>query len=158
MANITPGSYRAKAVEHQFGKTSNDNEKIRVTFDIAEGEHKGKRLFWEGFFTEATVDRTLESLEYCGWDGESLTEMKGLGTQEVILVVENEKGTDGKMYLKVRWVNRLASRKLKNAIDASDVRSLEERIKAIMLDRRQKREESGDASFDYGGNEEGPPV
>lgn len=160
---ILPGTYRAKAVEHKLGESSTGKEQVLVTFEIQAGEHKGQRLFWYSFFTELTIDRTLESLENAGWDGESLSLMRGLGSREVELVCENERSEkDGKDYLRVRWVNKPRGASLKKELDRGGVLALEERLKGAMLARKQKREESGDDSFDYGANTngggDGPPV
>jgi hypothetical protein len=86
--------------------------------------------------------------------------MHGLGSKEVELVVEYEQGQDGKQYLRVRWVNQVRGGTLKKELDRGGVMALEERLKGAMLARKQKREEGGDDSFDYGANQhgDGPPV
>lgn len=162
MGAMGPGTYRAKAVEHKLGETSTGKEQVLVTFEVQAGEHKGQRLFWYSFFTDLTIDRTLESLEHAGWDGESLSAMHGLGSKEVELVCEFEKSQkDGKDYLRVRWVNEVRGAVLKKELDRGGVLALEERLKGAMLARKQKREEAGDDSFNCGANGhdgDGPPV
>lgn len=164
MPALTPGTYRAKAINHKLGETAKGGEQILVTFEILTGEHKGQSLYWYGFFTEKTLERTLESLEACGWDGESIAKAVGLGSKEVELVVEYETSqSDGKQYLRVRWVNAPRGAALKKELDRGGVAALEERLKGAMLARKAKREEAGDDSFDYGANGyrdggDGPPV
>ena len=170
MGAITPGKYRAKAVAHKLGKTSKGTEQVYIDFELTSGEHKGQHLPYYGYFTEATAERTLESLEYCGWDGNSLGEMRGLGSKEVELVVELERNDqDGKEYLRVKWVNRTGGG-VKEELDRGGVASLEQRMKGLMLARkannpnkstpreRQPGEDNYDPDFgptDYGDE---PPV
>jgi hypothetical protein len=162
---ITPGKYRAKATSKKFGKTSKGSEQIYVDFEITQGPHAGQHLAWYGYFSEKAADRTLESLEFCGWDGESsLLELKGFGSKEVELVAEIEKDDrDGREYLKVRWVNRIGGG-VKEELDRGGVAALDQKMKGIMLARKQKRanetpmREPGDDDFgptDYG---DMPPV
>lgn len=164
MSKLIPGNYTARAVEHKLGQGATGGEQVVVTFEISQGEHKGQRINWRGFFTEKTVERTLESLEFCGWDGDSIAKLAGLGTKEVELVCENEDGQDGKQYLRVRWVNKIRGATVKKELDRGGIIALEEKLKGAMIARKQKREESGDDSFDYGANgysnpdDDGPPV
>lgn len=163
MSKLVPGSYPARAVEHKLGEGANGGEQVVVTFELTQGEHKGQRINWRGFFTEKTVERTLESLEYCGWDGESIAKLSGLGSKEVEIVLENEEGQDQKTYLRVRWVNKIRGATVKKELDRGRVLALEEKLKGAMLARKQKREDAGDDSFDYGANGyrdggDGPPV
>lgn len=153
MAAITPGRYRARAVDHKFGKTSKGTDQVLVTFEVTQDEHKGHRFYWYGFFSEKTIDRTLESLEHCGWDGKGFKDMSSLRKNEVELTVENETN-EGETYLRVRWVNRLGGGGVKEELDAAGISALEERCQAAILDRRQRREYEG---ADAGGGD-GPPV
>lgn len=163
-----PGKYRAKALTFKFSKSSKGTEQVYVDFEITAGPFAGQRLGWYGFFSEATAERTLESLEYAGWDGSSLGELKGLGSKEVELVVDTEKNEkDGREYLRVRWVNRVSGGP-KVLLGRGEVTSLENRMKGLMLQRKQKRasegptREPGDDGFDqdFGPTEYGdePPV
>lgn len=163
-----PGKYRAKALSHKLGKSKNNTEQVYVDFEITAGPFTGQRLGWYSFFTDKTAERTLESLEYAGWDGESLSEMRGLGSTEVELVVETERNDqDNREYLRVRWVNRVSGGP-KVLLDRGQVSSLENRMKGLMLQRKQKRQaerpprESGDDSYDsdFGPTDYGdePPV
>jgi hypothetical protein len=142
MANaITPGKYRAKAKAHQWGRAKTGTELVRVEFEFTSGTVAGQSIYWDGFFTEKTQERTLESLEACGWDGASLKDLKGLGTKEVELVVELEKGNDGNEYAKVKWVNGLNRRAVQQELDAGSLSNLEQRMKGLMLQRQQKRQQ-----------------
>lgn len=133
------GNYQAIAKEFVFGRAGTGAEQVVVSFEIAEGEAKGQRITWRGFFTEKTHERTLESLEYAGWDGVSLQRLDGLGSKPCVLVIEDEEGQDGKMYPKVKWVNSLGGGvSVKERMESAEVANLEERMKGIMLERKQR--------------------
>jgi len=162
---MTPGKYRAKSVEHKLGKTSKGSEQIYINFEITAGPHTGQQIGAYLYFSEKTAERTLESLEYCGWDGNSIRELRGMGTKEVELDVGLEKGDDGREYLRVRWVNKIGGG-VKEELTGAGVAALENRLKGMMLARKQKRvamrepgddsEEFGPTNYDHMGDE--PPV
>ncbi len=110
----------------QFGYTSTDKKQVAIAFEITEGEFKGRRLTWFGFFTEKTYERTLESLRYCGFKGDDLSAAQHQDLdQEVSLAIEHEASQkDGKIYPTVRWVNgsRSGGVKLAKPMSADDLR------------------------------------
>src|SRR6478609_8650524 len=137
---IPAGSYQAVAKEFVFGRASTGSEQIVVSFEIANGDQVGQRIAWRGYFTEKTEERTLESLEYAGWDGVSLGKLSGLGSKPCVIVVEHEEGQDGKTYAKVQWVNSLGGgMSVKEKLETNEIRNLEERLKGLMLERANKR-------------------
>jgi len=137
---LAQGSYQAVAKEFVFGRAGNGTEQVVVSFEIASGESAGQRISWRGFFTEKTCERTLESLEYAGWDGVSLARLAGLGSKPCVIVVEHEDGQDGKTYAKVQWVNSLGGGlSVKEKMQSAEIAELEERMRGIMLDRASKR-------------------
>lgn len=118
---LEPGKYYGHAVEAVLGTTSTGKEQIAVVFEL--DEPAGQRITWYGYFTEATEERTIESLRYMGWKGLDFsvfaygrlmpTEMM----ETVELVVEHEHGNDGIPRAKVRWVNRSAGPAVKDPMD-----------------------------------------
>lgn len=116
--SLSPGTYRARPVSAALGYTMNGNEQIAVTFETL--DPAGERITWYGFFTEKTSDRTLQSLRYCGWQGNDMSDFAGESLpagfdQEVDIVVEREE-YKGKTYTKVAWVNNGGSMALRNAM------------------------------------------
>lgn len=135
MAELTPGRYIARALRWEFGRSSRGNEQVAVVFQIASGEHAGRCLTWYGAFTEKTVERTLDSLQYCGWDGRSLREMRGMGTQDVELDVQIERSpVDQRERLRVKWVNKVGGG-FKEKLSTADIGALDQRLKGYMLAR-----------------------
>jgi hypothetical protein len=113
---IEPGYYRAAAVPIvldgaetyvQFGESSKSGTpQVVVNFEVLEGPEQGRRIAWFGYFTDKTVNRTIESLRFCGFKGDDLAlAVTQKLDQEVQIAVAHEE-YDGKPQAKVRWVNR----------------------------------------------------
>jgi len=115
---IAAGKYTARAVgEVVLGKSkTKDTPFIEFYFEVRGGECSGERVRWTSYFTEKTSERTIQSMQLCGWDGDDLAvfsdgKLHGLNKKDVSIVVElesykNEKGED-RTTPKVAWVNRI---------------------------------------------------
>jgi hypothetical protein len=126
------GTYKAKATDEvTLGQSRTKGTPfVGLYFKVTEGEFAGQLIKWEGWMTANTAERVLQSLQYCGWRGDDISELprnpNGLCDNEVEIVVEMEPYTgddpdkQGKSYPKVQWVNR-AGGKPKFAGDAMDV-------------------------------------
>ena len=95
------GTFRAKAVDADFGETSTGKPQVAVQFAIIdEGPRANQRVTWYGFFTPDTEARTVESLRYCGCTfgphGTDITDVTGLDTNEVEVTLEENEYTDDK--------------------------------------------------------------
>jgi hypothetical protein len=115
---ITAGTYKAKVQgECVLGEARTGSAFIQFYLTIIEGDHKGERVRWAGYFTENTNERSIKALQTCGWQGDDLAEfvdgqLHGLDANDVEIVVElepydgpNEKH-QGKSFPKVAWINR----------------------------------------------------
>lgn len=142
---IEKGNHIAKPLGYVFGKSKNKGtDQVSVTFQFEGGPNSGKRMTWNGFFTEKAAERTLEALEHCGWDGSSLKAMTGFGSKNVELVIDEEPGTDGEMYPTIKWVNKLFARGPAHVYDAAEVDGLEARMASIIAKRKSERGEQKD--------------
>lgn len=117
------GTYRAKAFEAMLGTSKEKGTPfVGVKFRVLEGDGAGQVLRWEGWLSDkagssgkTVAERTIESLQTCGWKGDDLSELartlNGLDANEVDLVVEMEPGFNDptKSYPKVKWVNRIGN-------------------------------------------------
>jgi hypothetical protein len=113
--------------EHKirWGRAGNENRtrQILVYFEIVEGEHAGTVLPWWGYFTKDSAKRTVESLRFCGFKGEDLSDANNQPlNQKVQLVVEHQE-RDDKVYARVAWVNQhgRSAIKLKDPMTNDDV-------------------------------------
>lgn len=137
---IPAGKHPARAISHEYGITPNKGTKfVRVQFELLSGEHSGQVVSWDGWFTEKTLERTMDSLENCGWDGVSLSNPQGIGSKDCVVDIEHEEH-EGKTYARVKWVNRPGGSKLKEEmrLDEHTVSSLDQEFRASLLERRQK--------------------
>jgi len=131
------GTHKARAKEWALGISSTNKEQIAVMFEFVGGEHDGKHITWFGYFTDGTVDRTLESLRHCGWESDSLAELDTLGNCEVELVIEDEE-YEGKWRSKVKWVNRVAKLALKEQMNAAQVAAFAARMRGKTVASKKK--------------------
>ena len=136
---ISAGRYRAQAREAQLGYTQGGKEQIAVQFALLDDGTGGAMLTWYGFFTEKTTARTLEALRICGWVGDDLSDLAGVTSNEVELVVEPEEGLDGVERMRVRWVNRRGggALALKNAMSDEQRRAFAARLKGDVIASKQ---------------------
>ena len=135
--SIENGTYRARATGAdgvQFGRASTGNEQIAITFALLDENDRPteQQITWLGYFTDGTMERTLESIEICGWDMSTGTgECHHVADQIVLLVIESEE-YNGKTYAKVKCINRVggAGFRFAEVLDTRSVSGLMGRIRA----------------------------
>lgn len=131
MANGT--KHTAKAISYDWGKSKNKGTPfVSVVFEVSEADTKapGAQFSWEGYFTEATTKRTIESLRYCGctFPNNDLTNLDGLTRNTVsITVEETEFGP------RVAWVNAMGSVNEENRMGGSDLKAFATRMRGALL-------------------------
>lgn len=130
---LAEGRHIARAQEWKLGISKNGTEQIAVLFETREGE----RIVWYGFFTERTVERTMDSMDYMGWDGVDVGSPMGLGKNEVELVVEHEQNDEGKTFARVRWVNRLGGLSVSEELTGGKLANFKSRMAGLVIQRRQ---------------------
>lgn len=107
---------RALPDSHEWGFASTGTEQVGMRVTILEGEYQGE-VTWYGYFTEATEQRTLESLSVAGWDGTDIINLPGLGSTEFELQLEEETDDKGNKYLRPTFINRIGVA-MKHVMDA----------------------------------------
>jgi len=136
MAILPKGKYQARGVEGAAVVAKSGTEGISVIVEIVEGEHARRRLRWDGWLTEKTSQRTIESLRHMGWQGDMLDDLRGIDANIVEIVVDHEeREIEGelKVFPKVEWVNRIGGgAKISDEarMPANAARSLAERFAA----------------------------
>jgi hypothetical protein len=145
MTDLVTGTWRCRAIagSQQFGMSGNGNEQIAIGIEFTDGPNKSRRAVWYGSFTEATEDRTIESLRYLGWSNDDFTNMEGLGSLEAEAVLEEEVGQDGKARIRVRWINRARGPMFKDALDDNRLKAFSARMKGKAVAKRQELESKG---------------
>jgi hypothetical protein len=142
---ISQGVYRAKARGGQWGKsTQKGTDFARVAFTIIGGPHDGASIAGDLWFGENSTTRSIESLTACGctFPGDDITNLAGIDTNEVEIVVEHEtyeKDGETKTVAKVAWVNSLAGAVNAQArMNDADKRSFAARMKGTLQHLKQK--------------------
>ena len=131
------GKYRARADrEVEWGTSDKGSDYCVVDFQVTQGELQGDHIKAWLYFTEATRDRSIESLRYCGctFPANDITDVTGIDANEVEIVVDHET-YEGKTKAKVKWVNaaRGAGVKDEQRMDPHAKKSFAERMKASLL-------------------------
>lgn len=148
------GQHKGRAISGELGLTNAGDPQVAILCEVTEdGPFKGHRGTWFGYFTPKSEERTLESLMLAGWDGVALDKLEGLGTTEIGLAFEPEVSQkDGKTYPKLAWINRLGGGgvQMKNKMSPAQAAGFAEKMKGRAAGVRQKLEQGGDTSFDYG--------
>lgn len=157
---MNAGHQKARAAEWAIGVASTGNKQVAIDFELSDGK---EHITWYGSLSEAAFDRTIESLRYCGWEGDDLSNLAGLDKNEVSLDI----GWDdygGQNRLKVNWVNRVGGVAMKDQLAGDELRAfaaqMKSRIAAIgktPKPRQQQmrtdpppRRQGGDRPEDYG--------
>lgn len=146
---ITNGKYKARANgEVVLGKSAEKKTPfIELYFVITEGENAGGEVRWTGYFSEKTAERTIQSLQHCGWQGEDPSEfadgdLHGLDANEVEIVVEleeYEKDGERRTAPRVQWVNRLGGYlNVQNAMSKDEAKSFGESMRGLVLKMKKK--------------------
>lgn len=136
---------RASASPIIFGETVKDGEtryQVAVEFQVETTEEHpelaefvGETITWVGHFTDKTAERSLESLQIAGWNGEDVSELNGqsgaTALPDVVSLACDVDTYDGQQRLKVEWVNRPRSRfKFNQEADEGGLRALGARLRS----------------------------
>lgn len=113
-----PGFYTAKVKAPGNGwlgttKTGTDFIRIPLLIDDPASDQHGREIVWQGWLSEKAAERTAKTLDEAfgrEWDIPSLNAGKvpWLGKQ-CRITIEAEEGEDGKVRLKVKWLNPIDS-------------------------------------------------
>lgn len=158
---ISEGRFKAKATGQVVLGTSSKAKTpfIELYFKLADGSGDVR---WSGYFGPNSAERTIESLQHCGWQGDDVGEfadgeLHGLDANEVEVVVEleeYEKEGEKKTSPKVQWVNKLGGYlNVQNAMSKTDAASFGDKMKGLVLKMKAKAPPASDAAeFPHGAN------
>lgn len=161
------GTYKGRAVGETVLGTSKDKGTpfIEVYFEVTDGESKGQRARWSGWFGPNSERRTAEALQYCGFEGDDLSVfsdggLHGLDTNEVEIVVEREPYTDKEgnehEMPRVQWVNKLGGfLSVQSRMPEAEARAFGDKMRGIFVDLKLKKGQppaGGGTDFNYGAN------
>lgn len=164
MAIENDGRYKAKACGDVVLGTSakKGTPFIELYFEIQEGENKGGKVRWTSYFGDNSSERTIESLQHCGWSGDDVGEfadgqLHGLDANDVEIVTEleeYEKEGEKKVAPRVKWVNKIGGYlNVQNAMAPEAAASFGEKMKGLVLKMKQKKGDPAAADdFPHGAN------
>jgi hypothetical protein len=134
---LAKGRYRARGTGYEWGKSpSKGTRQVVVDFELLDEAHKGERINWIGYITPNTQERTLETLRTCGWKGDDVTDLQGLGDNEVELVVDHETYEE-KTHARVQFVNRIGSGfKMKSPMSEQEKKAFAAEMRGLAVKSR----------------------
>lgn len=146
MSNIPVGTTQGTVVQHQLGKSSKSgSQRIEILFE----DEQGRRSWWHGYLhTEKTFQRTMEALEFLGWDAAAhqgdlmslhATQVLRGATAEVVVEDASYVGSDGRevQATRVAWVNGGGVRA--DAMPEAEARAFATQLRARVLATRGPR-------------------
>ncbi len=155
---IGAGTYKARVQGECVLGTSKTKGTPFIEFylTILEGDNKGGRARWTGYFTENTNERSIQSLQICGWQGDDLSEfsdgaLHGLDANEVEMVVELEEYTNAegetKTSPRVAWINRAGGFLNKAAaMDPGAAAAFAAKMRGLVLKSKEKNPQPAPAA------------
>lgn len=161
MSEHIEGKFLAKAASYNFGASPKKGTPgCAILWEITKGEHAGTRVPWSGWFTEGTAERTLESLQHAGYNGDdpSTIVVEQLPDEVEIVVKPETFETDQGQQItvsKVQWVNRAGGGGVQlAALGKAESISFKEKMKGLVLAQRAKKPttKNEQESFDHGAN------
>ncbi len=129
---LSVGTFRAKAVSGALGFDGKNNAQVVVSFRFLEGPNLGVVGTWYGSFSGKAEARTLESLRFCGWAGDDLSNLVGIDANEVLLVV-GEDTFNGKTSTRIEWVNEVGAVRMKAAMTPEQAKEFAKRMMGQVL-------------------------
>jgi hypothetical protein len=139
--NYEIGKHPARAVNAVLGVANTGTEQVGIEYEFTDGPNKGKRITHYAYFTDKTMDRSVETLRLSGFEGDDLTDVSSLSaptTPVVQLVLEHEEH-NGVSQIRVKWVNRLGGAAVKQAMEPDQARDFANRMRGhlVAYDRQQ---------------------
>ena len=148
---IPEGYHQARAVRvrdqynaevwAQWGRTAKGTHQLLVMFEILDEPYQGTRLAWFGYFTQASWNRTLESLRHCGFQGDDLATINRQTLDRVVSVkVEHETSQKtGRTFARVGFVNAAGGVQLASPMQDHEVREFAAMMRAKIANTQETR-------------------
>lgn len=135
MTLMDPGTYNARATAAALGYSSKGTEQVAVDFEITaspSGQYDGAHMTWYGYFSDAAVERTMESLVACGCT--SLNELHLISRNEVRIDVKHEAHPEtGEVRARIAFVNKLGGIAMKNRMSENEAKAFAARMNGKFL-------------------------
>ena len=150
MSEIPAGVYKGRAVvgSEQFGTTKNGTDQIVLDVNIPE---LGRQVSVILYFSTKAKSYSLEKLRACGWSGDDVTQLSGIGDNDIIVSIQYET-YEGKERIRTDIVTGGGRIKLDAPMDAAAKRGFAARMKsatkAVPVPAPAKQDAVSDANED----------
>lgn len=134
---LTEGIWKARGCGAELGFTSKGKDQVGVDFVLLEGPDIGKHVTWYGYFTDDSFERTIDSLRLCGWEGDDLSDLRGIEKNDVQLTIAHEPDLQGEIRSRAAWVNGLGGVAMKDKMDKGAAAGFAARMKGRVLALKQ---------------------
>jgi hypothetical protein len=127
---VPEGTWKARGGQWALTKAeSSGNVMIAVEIIIKEGPAADSRLTWYGHLTDKTFERTVESLRLLGWKGDDLSDLTGVDSNDVNVVIGYEPDLQGEIRARVQWINQIGGVVVSNRLNPSEAAIFAQRMK-----------------------------
>jgi hypothetical protein len=150
---LEKATYRAIAIATTLDRSKEKKTPfVAVNFEIVDDENYAGETTqaWKGFFTDKTSERTVESLQHMGYQGENMEDFVSLdreGCQRLLpntveIVCDPESYTDEqgneRWALRVQWVNRVGGGRFKasNPLEGGELKAFAAQMKSVFRNAR----------------------
>lgn len=125
------GRHAAKAIDIDMGYAETGTPQYAVAFELVETR---ETITWYGYMSEKAAERTLQSLRYCGWQGNDPGAISAADlTEEVELDIQEDE-YKGETRMKVQWVNRRGGGAvLKSRMDESQRKAFGDQFRGLAM-------------------------
>lgn len=131
---VKPGTYSAKVLSHAISETKAGNPQAVIKFSF-ESDGAPHTLTYFGSFSEKAAPHTIKALLTCGLQGSNPAGPLEIG-KDVLIVVEDEVGEDGKTRSKIRWVNEAGQ--IRNIIPQDAAKAKLSNLEGLVMMQKQK--------------------
>jgi hypothetical protein len=129
---LTEGVFKAKPVSAILRKTSTGKDSCEIVLAFYDGSELShvERSAWV-YFSPVAFDRAIETLRTCGWTGDDLSDMSmiSVDTSPDVEAVLGEEEYEGKVRLKVKFINPWKDRTPREPLSHDAARSFAELMK-----------------------------
>lgn len=165
---LEQGRYNAKMTDAAWMESRNGNVYMLARFTVTQGGRTGYTVTKQLHFTDAALERTLDDLRTCGYEGADPLEISGEMTTahcpaEVSIVVEHEDYNDdkgeAKRSAKVKWINSLerVNKPLETTVSTGTMHRFGTDLKARIAGLNAKAKASGTGGVKVNGSRPKPP-
>lgn len=163
MLPLEKAHYRAIAIATTLGTSSQKGTPfVAVNFQIVDDEQYAGETTpaWLGYITDRAQERTVESLQHMGYEGDNLEDFADLdraacekllpNVVEIVCEPEAFTGDDGieREVLKVQWVNRVGGGRYKaeKPLEGSELKAVSAQMRSVFKNARGPRKPSSGSS------------